>query len=95
MPLQDFYGTRSRIFLSPAFKLIGFSGSILAAIWTVHKGWHYAEMRLPARLEELNWRRTDFEIRRRADVIPELNHIISISSASVPWPGRLRRMWLQ
>jgi hypothetical protein len=95
VPLQAFYRDRKEV-LNPAFKLIGFSGSILAAVWTVHRGWHYAERNLPKRLEELNARWVCALISRRPELIPALREVDTIALPPLPEKSLVKRWssWL-
>jgi len=92
-PLQDFYDAQRQV-LNPAFWLIGFSGSLLAAIWTVHKGWHYAERNLPSRINNFNARwKAEIE-EHRPQHIPALVDGISIALPVDPLPNTLKRLIL-
>lgn len=65
--------------LNFAARTIGFIGTALGAVWTVHKGWHYAERNLPTRLNELNDRWKEAVVRTRPEVIPALREIATIA----------------
>lgn len=79
---QDFYEPRSFV-LDPAVKVIGFAGTVLGAVWTVHKGWHYAEQNLPKRLKEYNEQRRGQTIVDRRG-IPALARVVSIAPQTFP-----------
>jgi tetratricopeptide (TPR) repeat protein len=75
-----------------AVKAIGAMGTALGAAWTIHKGWHYAEIRLPARLAEFNER---WKLKLEQDLptrIPALADVISIAFEPVPVPSFLMRL---
>ena len=93
--LYQFYGENQGD-LDFAAKAIGAVGTAVGAAWTVHKGWHYAERNLPARLDELNARWKDAVIRSRIDVVPALSQIVSIAPPIAVRPRLLWRLfsWL-
>ena len=39
-----------------ATKVMGAGATVLGAVWTIHKGWHYAERNLPKRIDDFNKR---------------------------------------
>lgn len=95
VPLQNLY-QENRNVIDPSMKWAGLAGSAVAAAFTVHKGWHYAERNLPARLEEFNARWTDNVIGSRSDLIPALSQIASIAPPVAVRPGLIWRLfsWL-
>ena len=95
IPLQRFYEERKDI-INAAFRWIGFLGTVLGAAFAVHKGWHYAEISLPARLEDLNSRWRDRIVRSRIGIIPALSEIATIQAPpiEVPSPGLFGRLIL-
>lgn len=80
-----------RSILDPAIKWIGFAGTALGAVWTVHKGWHYAEQNLPKRLKEYNERQRAHTLERRK-TIPALVRVISIAPPPFVEPGPLGKL---
>lgn len=75
--------------IDTAAKLIGAFGSLLMAVWTIHRGWQIAERNLPARIAEFNarWKRQIEDARPRR--LPLLAEHISIAT---PYAD-VRRSW--
>jgi tetratricopeptide (TPR) repeat protein len=89
--LYGIYEDKQRLF-DNAFGAVGFVGSILGAAWTIHRGWHYAERNLPARLNELNERWHNAQENLRTQLAPALEAAVTISPRNVAEPKRLQKL---
>ena len=74
-----------------ATKLIGAGATVLGAVWTIHKGWHYAQRNLPKRIEDFNDLLEEESRRRRPASIAALADGTSIAMPEYAAPTWIER----
>ncbi len=84
--------TEHRSAIEKAFAFIGAIGTLTISAFGVYKTWHFAEINLPIRLEELTSQWHDAVIRGRTATVPELAFLTSISLPVQPRRSLLVRL---
>jgi hypothetical protein len=69
---QEFYGA-NKVAIDRTAAVSGILGSALTGAFAIYKSWHYAEISLPSRLEELIARNTNRQLTNRRQLLPILN----------------------